>query len=83
MSRTSSSAFAQRSKQVSNDDNNADLERGQGEGSVAEWAQEKCVEPVKGPWTLEEDERVSVRLAAGRLTGWPGPGRAGPGQACA
>ncbi|XP_051943091.1 transcriptional activator Myb-like isoform X2 [Hippocampus zosterae] len=30
----------------------------EGEGSVAEWAQEKCVEPVKGPWTLEEDERV-------------------------
>ncbi|XP_057714299.1 transcriptional activator Myb-like [Corythoichthys intestinalis] len=30
----------------------------EGEGSVSAWAQDKCVEQVKGPWTLEEDERV-------------------------
>ncbi|XP_061694857.1 uncharacterized protein LOC133510666 isoform X2 [Syngnathoides biaculeatus] len=34
------------------------------EGSVSEWAQEKCVELVKGPWTLEEDERVSAGARA-------------------
>ncbi|XP_077470956.1 uncharacterized protein LOC144085500 [Stigmatopora argus] len=28
------------------------------EVSVSAWAQDKCVEQVKGPWTLEEDERV-------------------------